>query len=380
MMITSLRTTSSLFKTAIVLLLGASVVLGPSMNKMILEGGGIIVVTDSATGHQNIAQSPEHPTNDADNNNTDTTFYATHPGAFFTHLYQTDEYKNNTEIMTPRYLRNRLRQHDLVLKARPQFFSCNAPKTGCTGFYFFYAFVNHGKWWNVSQVKSNPSLIHIWLGQERAKAGKHGFPKATDQELVHYERTLEHYVVARNPYVRFLSSYFDWLARTRRTTNYTESNVPFAKFTEIFVQRKLSALDPTCPMNHIDTVSKFCGVGKRNFTVLRVEEQALWMPEFIQRHGLQESMENYTALSGNILFRTGLHADSRLRDHAASIAGREAWPTDIFASVHHNGAAQKLAKYYTPEIARMVTKVQEADFVNFGYPLWDGRAESFRLV
>jgi len=90
-------------------------------------------------------------------------------------------------------------------------------------------------------------------------------------------------------------------------------------------------------------------------------------------------MGNYTEQSGNIVFASALRRDSLLSDFLPQIYGRETWPSKVFESRHHRGAANQLAEYYTPPIAKIVTEIVWDDLVHFGYPLWTGNAETFRL-
>ena len=105
-----------------------------------------------------------------------------------------------------------------------------------------------------------------------------------------------------------------------------------------------------------------------------------YFDEFLYRYGLQDIMANYTNTSGNIVFSSGLNADAKIKDYASSVAGKADWPVNMFQSKHHANSGSKLANYYTPEIAHKVTTKQMDDFVNFGYPLWDGISSNFRLV
>lgn len=226
-------------------------------------------------------------------------------------------------------------------------------------------------------IRNHPFTIYeYWMKQINEKTKPENFGNYSDEEVIQMDQTLDRIVVARNPYVRFLSSYLDWLSRS----SFTQETVPFANFTDILAQNKLLKLSSKGPLNHIETVSKYCHVGEKDYVVLRVEEQALWFDEFLRKYGLQEKMDNYTRSTGNVVFASGLKAGDLIQDHAASIAGKEAWPTKLFESSHHRGSASKLAQYYTPALARQVTQLQMADFVNFGYPLWDGNPNNFRLV
>ena len=56
------------------------------------------------------------------------------------------------------------------------------------------------------------------------------------------------------------------------------------------------------------------------------------------------------------------------------------WGGKAWNSSHHRGSADKVAEYYTPELAGLVFDIQREDFVNFGYPAWNGDKHTFRYV
>lgn len=299
----------------------------------------------------------------------DTTFYPTEEGAFF---FLSTAKKHQQQEDEATYLR---KIHDtLVHKAnhQPSFFACHAPKTGCTAYNYFYLYANKGVWWKAEQVKSNPGLIYQHFAKIRRNATYREFQDLSDETLIQLDQTLDRIVIGRNPYVRFLSSYLDWLGRAKQT----EESVSFEMFTRRYANHTLRG----GLMNHIEPVSSYCRLAEKSYLTLRVEEQALWFNEFLHKYGLEEIMANYTETSGNIVFSTGLSGQAQLKDHTHSIAGKTPWPSHIFESRHHRGSAEKLAAYYTPELARLVTEAQMEDFYAFGYPVWDGTPGNFRLV
>lgn len=205
----------------------------------------------------------------------------------------------------------------------------------------------------------------------------------TDEEIFTIITNSDAITIARNPYVRFLSSYLDWLGKTLTK----ESEVPFDVFTDNFYELHKGNSSKKCffecgsggRIDHIASISKFCQIGKYNYTVLRVEEQAFWFNEFLEKYHLKEKHDRYTSY-GNVLFSGDIQKDALVNDHTAQISGREPWPSKTMETTHNRGSAQKILQYYTPDIAKKVTEIVWDDLVNFGYPLWDGNAENFRWV
>ena len=73
-------------------------------------------------------------------------------------------------------------------------------------------------------------------------------------------------------------------------------------------------------------------------------------------------------------------AAAPLRDYSAQVTGLSPWGGKAWNSSHHRGSADKVAEYYTPELAGLVFDIQREDFVNFGYPAWNGDKHTFRYV
>lgn len=254
-----------------------------------------------------------------------------------------------------------------LVKSNPPFFVCNAPKTGCTAWKYFWEYVNTGKRWNSSDIERKPGLIHAHFGQ-----------KAQSQPSHNLDQISEIVTVGRNPYVRFLSSYLDWLHRAQKN----EASAPFDLFADEFLKIKKGHSSNNFfkgyPLDHIESISKFCEVWTQNSTVVRVEEEALWINRFLTKYHLKEKMDEYTS-QGNLVYSSGLREDSLVKDFTSQISGSAAWPSDMMKSSHHRGSAEKITIHYTPDIARKVTEIVFDDLLNFGYPVWDGIAEHFRF-
>ncbi len=274
------------------------------------------------------------------------------------------------------------RLESTLIETKPKLITCNAPKTGSTAWKFFWEYVNTGKRWDQDLIEKDPSLIHAHYTDQREKAGGikplwHN--KRSDEEIINLFETVEMVLVSRNPYIRFLSSYQDWLLRVQKD----ETKVPFSLFAENFLKYQRTgerrAFFGKAPIDHIQTASNYCQVGIYNYTVLRVEEQALWYNEFLEKYNLKEKMDEYKS-HGNLVFSSGIRGDASVKDYAAFISGRQPWPSQLFNSAHHLDSSRTITQYYTPTIAKKVTEIVWDDLVNFGYPVWDGIADNFRYV
>mmetsp|Transcript_37380 Transcript_37380/g.54712 ORF Transcript_37380/g.54712 Transcript_37380/m.54712 type:complete len:327 (+) Transcript_37380:42-1022(+) len=254
-----------------------------------------------------------------------------------------------------------------LVKSNPPFFACNAPKTGCTAWKYFWEYVNTGKRWNSSEIEKYPGLIHDYIGRKAPSA----------QPSHNLDQISEMVVFVRNPYVRFLSSYQDWLGRAGKN-----EGVPFSVFVDEYLKLKEGHGNTDffsgTPLDHIESISKFCEVGTQNASVVRVEEEALWINQFLVKYNLTEKMDQYMK-HGNLVYSSGLREGSLVKDFTSQIFGFAAWPSEMMKSSHYRDSAGKITKYYTPDIARKVTKIVFDDLVNFGYPLWNGIAENFRF-
>ena len=130
-----------------------------------------------------------------------------------------------------------------------------------------------------------------------------------------------------------------------------------------------------CPLNHIEPVSQYCStdlVG--GYTVLRVEQQYAWFDAYLDYFGLTPIMKEYTEKGGPMLFEPG---SEYLVTKDGILVNPE--QNKKFDAPHNHNAAGQLMDYYTSkDIVDRVTNLFLDDFINFGYPLWDGRPESFR--
>jgi len=201
------------------------------------------------------------------------------------------------------------------------------------------------------------------------------FRASTNPELF---SKADRFLVVRNPYVRFVSSYMDWQSRAGDV----RANVSFSQFIEMVQNRSVPENMGSTLWDHIDPVAKTCDytmVGYAAF--LRVEEQSLWYDALLNEYNLTEPMEQYKRDTGNTVFEHGLNADSTVYSLVESIVGAQPWPGKALASSHHRGSSNKIFQFYTsPQIVDVVTKLVWDDLVHFSYPVWDGNPNSFRYV
>lgn len=282
-------------------------------------------------------------------------------------FFSNEQYNRYTSLATMRAAKVPMKLNHAHVNDR--FWLCAAPKTGCTGWFFFILYVNDGIVVPKNVSQSNPGIIHGKYAENR-KSWTVQFTKRNQKDIVERFSNFPHYVVGRNPYVRFVSSWKDWMHRTGR------SNVTLAQFAEIYAKRQEFTV-----IDHVDSVSKYCGVGNPlKYTALRVEEQALWFDGFLEKYNLTQAMKHYTQLGGNTLFASALHDESLLTNYLASVIGKEPWLGTTFQSSHHRGSIKSVTDYYTPQLAAKVTEWFLEDFIHFHYPVWDGHPETFRYV
>jgi len=265
------------------------------------------------------------------------------------------------------------------------FFICTQPKTGCTTWAAFFLYANLGLLLNATDVKNNPGMIH----QHTPKLAGYSSAASLRMARVFYS-TPDRFVVARNPYVRFVSSYQDWVRRNGVMKGNYQFRVPFPQFLDIYRARNFG--NYSVVYSHIDPVSHLCGynnkhavdtaaaIGESLYTaVLRVEEQALWYDGLVERH-MPDEMEQFVQ-SGNMVFRSGIDRESRVADYLPQIAGLQPWPRELVDVKHYRNSENKLRQYYTsPDLVQQVTELFMDDLRNFQYPLWNGNFRSFRLV
>lgn len=70
------------------------------------------------------------------------TFYAKQPDSLFFISKQDEDYRSSKKHTEAAFLRRFI--GNLIKGANPKFISCNAPKTGCTAYNYFYLDVNEG--------------------------------------------------------------------------------------------------------------------------------------------------------------------------------------------------------------------------------------------
>jgi len=181
------------------------------------------------------------------------------------------------------------RNQNTFVDASPSFFICLAPKTGCTSWTNFFLYVNDDIMLDSERAQRTPGYVYT---DYRSKVIGHKTAKLAmpDEQLEQLYHSQDRFVVSRNPYVRFLSSYQDWMSRT----HVREEQVSFGQFLEIYKSRNFSMF-PAAPIDHIDPITSYCRFDQMGgYKVLRVEEQALWFESFLERYRMTEQMKNYT--------------------------------------------------------------------------------------
>jgi hypothetical protein len=160
------------------------------------------------------------------------------------------------------------RHHTLIITARsrPQ-----APKTGCTQFQTFLLYVNE----NISlfdRIHADPGLIHNMYGL-MLHARWSSYNASLSDDVSRWDRVW----IARNPYVRFLSSYLDWGSRNAAHLKARNTSVGFERFTSMYERSLTESGVPFSGWvylpSHVRPVTQVCKADQFGVdVVLRLEQ------------------------------------------------------------------------------------------------------------
>jgi hypothetical protein len=240
--------------------------------------------------------------------------------------------------------------------------------------------VNLGRFANADDLLSEEKGMHIIHSEMSAGLARFRIA-AMKEKLLSDDEVWESFIsaprvlFARNPYVRFLSSYLDWLRRNEDKHPNLEETVPFAEFVKKY--QKWDLFGTHWYADHIQPVSQVCKHSVMQYDIIyRLEEQALWFDTFLETHGLKEHVEQMQVS----LYTSALSADSTVKSYLRPIVGLDTWGGEIQHTGHVRNSAQQLGKYYDADTARLVFDLQRSDFEAFGYPVWNGNPDEFRFV
>uniref|UniRef100_A0A7R9VA75 Sulfotransferase n=1 Tax=Chlamydomonas euryale TaxID=1486919 RepID=A0A7R9VA75_9CHLO len=261
------------------------------------------------------------------------------------------------------------------------FWACVAPKTGCTGFKNLFGAVNVHEYIDGDTYKNDPVQVHLLL-TERLEKGWSA-PALLEtlgvNDLFSLLNTTPRVIFVRNPYVRFASSYLDWLGRN----GLKEADVTFTDFltmAEQWVNGKPFGSPKVMLPDHIWAVSRTCMVELFEYNViLRLEEMGLWYNDMIELYGLRSTVSEMGKRNFK-LYETSLNIDDPLRYSLESVFGFSAWPGKPAIPGHAKNAVSILAKIYGRDTAARVFDLMRADFEQFGYPAWNGNIADFRFA
>ena len=283
---------------------------------------------------------------------------------------------------------------------KPQpFFLCTAPKTGSTGWTAFFLWVNERILAPTDKKGRLTGKVHLLKGNSSGEIStivgmpvkKWPHDEASNNFLQTWFHKVDRFVITRNPYVRFVSSFLDWQKRGRNGGERAKEfvmNTTFEEFIDLYENRAFDEEKnfywSPFMYTHIDSVSRNCGFDKvGGYTAaLRLEEQALWLDSLFEKYGLEDHYQRYRASGGAPLFQNSVSSNTKLIDVVFSSMGKKSWVKkagDI--SNHHFDSSNKMFEYYNkPELVDKVSKLLWDDFIHFQYPLWDGNPKSFRFV
>eukprot|EP00977_Amphora_coffeiformis_P017803 scaffold5935_cov237-Amphora_coffeaeformis.AAC.4 len=280
------------------------------VKEAVMNMQGSDVQQERSTGGYALSRPPPYPLQEApafvrDANRSDLSAMAQH--VFFA-KDQYNRYKSMQELKEARSPQNTVHVNNTL-------WMCLTPKTGCTGWLFFVLYHNDGILITRESALSRPGQIHNlkYRGPMTIYYMKHD-----EQEKMRRFSEYPHFLIARNPYVRFISSWGHWKGEDPGH----RANVTAEEFLDtIVIPKKWVRMDHVMPISHNCAFHN-----PLNYTVLRVEEEALWFDAFIEKYGLADKVKEYTDGGGPRLFESSIHDQSNFTQYIASMTGNDMWP------------------------------------------------------
>lgn len=267
------------------------------------------------------------------------------------------------------------------------------------------------------RIHADPGLIHNMYGL-MLHARWSSYSASLFDDVSRWDRVW----IARNPYVRFLSSYLDWDSRNAALLKARNTSVGFERFTSMYERSLTEGGVPFSGWvylpSHVRPVTQVCKADQFGVdVVLRLEQvrarplststrplhpthslsllnayrpvmqMDLWYDTVMHHYGLDRFQARLWAEHGFDFYVPGVSKSTGLADKLAAVLGEDSWSGTATSTggrendAHERDSAGKIAQYYTPAIARKVFELQRSDFEAFGYPVWDGNdARSFRAI
>ena len=133
--------------------------------------------------------------------------------------------------------------------------------------------------------------------------------------------------------------------------------------------------------DHLTLLSNHCGLrdGATFDYLLPVEEWHVWYRAFVAVLGLDQVMASgWNVQTRDWKARNGSDCFYHLPGYACDGTALPQERASVGHSNHATGSDKLLERYYTPELAALVTTWAHADLTAFGYKAWDGTdAESY---
>jgi len=260
-----------------------------------------------------------------------------------------------------------------LVKTENPFFVCMAPKTGSTEWKSLFAYVNGGPNY-FHTVTEAPGNVH----NDKAFLD-FMLPRIKEKIANDLLRNSSRILITRNPYERFLSGYFDWLHRHEIST----TQVSFTQFLSMAEDNSFEekGYQNTLANHHFQSVSELSRFKDIQYSaILRLEEQDLWYRSFIKTHKLAPFLAQLTK-EGTPFYAPKSNLHDTIFVRMEQVLGKSPWKGENLNKVGHvAGSASKLFKFYSPDLARRVFDLYRDDFINFGYPAWNGDPSSFHYM
>ena len=263
----------------------------------------------------------------------------------------------------------------LVNTTKP-FFICMPPKTGCTRMKGLVSFANGGPNY-FTDMESKPHRVHF----ENPFIVQFMLPRLSPTNKLIHLQTSPRVLITRNPYVRFLSGYFDFCRRNKRKIRKKNQShgISFEEYVSMVENEAFEDYN-VYHDHHLKSISYISDYSKvRYSTILRLEEQDLWYQSLVKNFGLESAIDRLKKEKIDF-YSPNTFENSTILEKTMQITRISSWKGQSGKDKHDNDSEHKIFEFYTPTLARRVFDLHREDFEHFAYPAWDGDPSSFRIL